>query len=462
MARLIIGHTTHRSVRIWVRGDETHPHAFVTVERPSGAPITKHVPLEARHIHTGVVEFTRLAADAPHTCKVAFGRTADALPMHRVDFGHCTGAFRTFPKKGSATPFSFLLGSCNLHTIWIFSSPEPAFETLAEKAVGDDAAFMIHCGDQIYADVPPDIFSGNPDLEKYRECYLDAWGSSRATRKFLTQLPQYMILDDHEIVDNFANDMGDANDRAGLQSMKTDALKAYREFAHIRHPDSFDDGQAYHYTFRCGDAEFFVLDTRTERRLNPRRDASGAVIREPELIGPRQMTRFKDWLKAKKNALKFVVTSVPFVGEVSDADDRIDKWNGPLFLRQREEILRHMAEHDIYGTVFLTGDMHTSYHATLTLTRPNGAPIVMHELMSSPINHLAKASLDYYEPRYTRQIGDDLQYESEIDLGSFYCDHSNAMLITVDGRSVGYDIFRTKSDKPTGKQGSFTVDEAPA
>lgn len=441
MARLIIGHVSSSSVRIWVRGDRRYPHAIVQVSGPSEGTPTSKLHLEERHGFTGVIEVKGLSASTDYHCQVQFAKAATSPPRSHVDYGHCRGKFRTAPGSRSAEPFSFLLGSCNLHSLGIISSPDRAFEELLDKAEERAARFMIHCGDQIYYDVP--LWYKAPDIQEYRDKYLDAWGDSRTTRRFLTQLPQYMIMDDHEITNNFANDFDSPSTAATPRMFKQISMKVYREFVDIRHP-ARKTTQGYWYEFQYGNARFFVMDTRTERWNGRGHDG--------QMIDAVQMRALKRWLTKNKDRLKFIVTSVPFVGEVRNNND---KWTAMPFASQRGEILDHIGQRLIRRVVFLTGDMHNSYHATLTIDA-QGQDLIIHELMSSPVNQLEKSPYHLYETGVQRTTPGHRTFVSEIAKKEFYCDHSNAMLIEVDKASVGWEIFRTKKSKK-GTSGSFTV-----
>ena len=435
MARLIIGHVTDTTASIWVRSEAGYPfaHLKVSPQTKTKKPKThtRTIQLEGRHGFTGAITFTHLSNSTLYNVEVEFSSARNSLPSLRYCYGNCTGIFRTFPKKGIRSPFSFLLGSCNLHSLgaleWIgIADPDPAFEELLLRSNEAGAEFMIHCGDQIYYDIPPPLKP--PDIGKYREKYVDAWADSRPTRKFLTQLPHYMIMDDHEITDNFDNDK-----TPNAERFRETAMAVYREFVHIRQPNSYGR-QALYYSFTRGHAEFFVLDCRTERH-----SSSGRII------GMRQMSVFKHWLTTNKNKLKFVVTCVPFVGEVrSDGD----KWNASDFRQQREEIIDHIGQHQIEKLVFLTGDMHNSYHATLKI---GAKPFVIHELMSSPINQLLKSDISEYTTRTTKTTAKGTTYSSVITRGEFYGEHSNAMLISVnnsvDENQIEWRLFRTKKHR---------------
>ena len=440
MARLIIGHVTDTTASIWVRSGARYPFAHLKVY--STKTYTRTIQLEKRHGFTGAITFTRLSNSTLYNVEVEFSSANNSPPLLRYCFGHCTGTFRTFPANGIRSPFTFLLGSCNLHSLgaleWIeewtgigTADPDPAFEELLRRSNQAGAEFMIHCGDQIYYDIPNQLKP--PNIAEYREKYVDAWADSRPTRRFLTQLPHYMIMDDHEITDNFDNDK-----THNAKYFCDAAMAVYREFVHIRQPNSYGR-QALYYSFTRGHAEFFVLDCRTERHSSSGR-----------MIGTRQISVFKKWLTTNKDKLKFVVTSVPFVGEVRNYGDT---WNASDFRQQREEIIEHIGQYQIGKLVFLTGDMHNSYHATLKI---EAKPLVIHELMSSPINQLQKSDISDYTTPATSTTARGTTYRSMINRKKFYGEHSNAMLISVDGDQIEWRLFRTKRHRFV-RRGRFTV-----
>jgi hypothetical protein len=239
-------------------------------------------------------------------------------------------------------------------------------------------AFTIHAGDVIYYDFPNG--SRRPQLDGYREAYRESWFEDRFQRWFLAQGPQYMTLDDHEIVDQFACDelggSDDANRPTPRQYLEA-ALPAYMEYVHSRHPDG-----SFFYDFHHGAAQFFVMDTRTGRR---RRSDS-------QMIDDVQMKGFKSWLTRHKNDLKFVVSSVPFVAELTPAADSMeadDKWCGRTFRWQRDEIIDFIKREGIEHVVFLVGDMHCAYHASMSIgTGHRWLRQTIHELAGGPINQL--------------------------------------------------------------------------
>lgn len=443
MANLIIGHVEIGEARIWIRGDAKRPFAFISCQSASGGAAQDKVKqLEARHDFTGVVEFSGLSAGTDYTVNVSFGAEETAPPSERTTPKYSSGTFTTAPQNGQPQRISFLLGSCNLHSLGIVSSPDKAFKRISALVEEKRPDFMIHCGDQIYYDIP--IPAKLPDLDEYRDKYKDAWEDCEPAAKLLTQCPHYMILDDHEIRNNFHNDMH--VNVGSVDYLKSISLKAYREYQHIHNPQSFGN-QALYFTFERAHCRFFVLDSRTER-----------FEKEPDnqMIGEQQMAHFKDWLNnAQAHQVNFVVTSVPFVGQVRKGDD---KWCGKSYNHQREEIIDAIVASGTQRICFLTGDMHNSYYASMAVNAGAANTVTIHEIMASPINQLSKSSLSRYRQNHSGTTETDgNSYEVTLSDQHFYDDHSNIGHISVDGHQITFDVYRTKKTKAPKTLGSFSI-----
>jgi len=450
MSQLVVGHTSSDSAWIWVRGERGARHATIELRGRDGTPAaSRDVELDAAHDYVAVARFdvdAGLAPDAPYQVIARFdGRGTDPV----------CGQLRTFPPPGSERAFHFLHGSCNLPTARLtalgslavgvlgtvaarkslelpvddwdthrwprlvpaspgfrrlyrslvsrlakllsgavvlttrYRLPKPVlpspFAELADSIVKAEPearpAFMIHAGDQIYFDVD---FDARPVLEGYRTCYRQAWFEDEPTAQLLRSLPHYMILDDHEIVDGFGNDP-DAG--AGAAELAEQALAAYEEYVACRQPS---DPKQFFYAFEHGSTPFFVLDTRTQRS-----PGSG------EMIDAAQLAAFERWLEKDPGRLKFAVSSVPFVAQLrahARGRDRSDKWSGPVWRRQRDRILSVIHTHGVERLVFLTGDMHCTYHATLRIGPPSRR-VTVHELAGGPIHQLLFANREDFHAR---------------------------------------------------------------
>jgi phosphodiesterase/alkaline phosphatase D-like protein len=440
MTHLILGHTTDRSIRIWVRAMARWPAAFVDVLDEDDRPTAPTQVLETTEedFHTAVVDWGDLAPERTYRVKVAFGKTRRDGPEGRVRQAYCEGRFSTFPQAGAPAAFRFVFGSCNLHSMGLIARPDRAWAEIGDIARRHEASFMLHCGDQIYADIP---FAPSASLAHYRDKYLDAWEDCVPAQRILTERPHYMTLDDHEIDNNFDGDR-DRDGRPDNSIQLAFARKVYWEFQHSHNPPT--SARQYHYSFAVGAAHFFVLNTRIYRN-------SGAG----QMIDLQQERELLAWLLEHRDALKFVISSVPFAAVPKDDGD--DKWCGQPYAAQRGRILAHLVRHGIERLVFLTGDMHNSMHSTLDI-RQDGAAVRVHELMSSPINQITPDTplRSRYRTPDLQRLG-RLEVESTVEARSFYA-HSNVMLVDVSytegAPRVGFRIFRTTKSQ-VGPQGEF-------
>jgi hypothetical protein len=93
----------------------------------------------------------------------------------------------------------------------------------------------------------------------------------------------------------------------------------------------------------------------------------------------------------------------------------------------------------------------------MRISGADGHEIIVHELMSSPINQLSKRGLsDYYQSLpSTTQTG--VNYSSEIDVDTYYSTHSNFMCVQVSGNTLTFEIFRTKKSKPARRAVTITL-----
>ncbi|MEN8181684.1 MAG: alkaline phosphatase D family protein [Myxococcota bacterium] len=335
---------------------------------------------------------------------------------------------------------------------------EKGLSNVADERVpsGPPPEFMIHAGDQIYFDFP--FPQRAPTEAAYRLAYKEAWFEDDQFRRFLSQCPQYMTLDDHEIVDGFATDGVVPKGRDPYEYLEP-ATQAYREYVNSRHPTADD---SLFYKFDHGTTRFFVMDTRTQRS-----DHSG------EMIDPKQMCRFKEWLITYKDDLKFVVSSVAFVAEVKSKknanrkrDERDDKWSGRPFRAQREEIIEFLHENRIERVVFLVGDMHCCYHASMRIGWPHDRTTV-HELAGGPIYQLQFGSRDEFLDEHRGVLGADGKLPVRTSLQQFHGAASGVLYVNVrpePSPEVRWQVVRTSPDlketfKPRPLSGRIRFEE---
>jgi len=350
-----------------------------------------------------------------------------------------------------------LLNSCNFHGWGPIRDNERAIERRREIARGVD--MVIHAGDQVYADKAPICFS----LEEFRQAYDKAWHRP-ATAELLSSQANYMLADDHEVVNGFALD-GEltAFQRALLwvrghggppreqyQELTANGLKAYREFQNSLSPGTYGDNKQY-YTFSHGKHQFFALDTRFERHNGQR-----------QMVSPEQKEALFAWLSQHREVPKFIITSSPFVMEKIDSEE---KWSSPEFSAQRHEIIDFLAEQNIDKVTFLAGDIHASGYATMEIERTEGQPLVVHELCASPVNGTKQRRLDEFHLSSQRITETGVRFRTQINPETFLgkedwggISNSSVMKIHVDGDEVNYEIHRTRQlDEAPARRGGFRL-----
>lgn len=434
--RLIVGHTGATEAKLWGRGDSKSPYLFAEVDGKETV-----VKLKAEQGYTGVAGIQGLEPGKDYDCKVSYGATPDAKPEDRKHAE--TGHFRTSDAQGA--DFSFLMGSCNNHRFWRREEAWKRMDAVADKV---DADFMLHTGDQIYADQPLQTH----ETGGFRGCYRRAW-SSEESRSMLKERANYMILDDHEIGDGFGQRTKMTKLRRGFlflrglwgkdenqqKSLALAGMKAYREFQHSHNPHTFGENKLY-YTFSQGDAQFFVMDARTERDEE-----------KGEMISREQLQHLTQWLKAHPEKPKFVVSSVPFLVDTAKPNEAM--WSSPMFEGQREEILDVIAQNELKGVVFLCGDSHNSFHLEGQLTNDKGASVGVHELGASPVNGFFPRGPKMWKATHDETTAGGTQFHSELDTKNFLGQDklfnrecSGLMSVHVHDDEVEFAIHRTHVD----------------
>ena len=131
---LIVGHTTHESAWIWVRGSRNVRRLTVELRgvfKKNGESVegceVKSVLVYAERDYTDVVRFDRglgLQPDMPYEVEL----TSEDLPTINGKAPAITGQLRTFSKADDPESFYFLHGSCNL--------PVDRMTALGSAAVG--------------------------------------------------------------------------------------------------------------------------------------------------------------------------------------------------------------------------------------------------------------------------------------------------------------------------------------
>jgi alkaline phosphatase D len=415
----IIGHTTTNHVRIFLRADKQK-------DAPVFAGI-RYRRLGEEHWSTGVfakldsardmsevMTLNDLAADTDHEYQA--GWFSPMSPVHTVEtvqelplqWPRQIHRFRTRSSQ-QTLPRAYIVGSCRYLriTAGIASAPHvgdrifASISNLLEQAEPPVSAMLL-TGDQIYVD---DLNFVAPDrelkdiLHKYRVAF-----SQPNIATLMSGLPTYMILDDHEIEDNWP-----ANKNKSDELLYANAMKAYELYQASHSPahELSSTGQInrelhkYWYQFTEGDIEWFVTDSRTRRNLS---------AADRRILDVEQEHALCTWLINSPARVKFVVTSVMFYPDCKRSDD--DAWQA--FPEQRLRLLETIRTHRIKNVIFVSGDVHGSL--TSRLTHSEDPDFEVHTIVSSPLCNskmlpYAKASTFILDQPLARTAAGDYQHE---------------------------------------------------
>ncbi len=423
----IVGHTTSHSCRLWIRAadpgddganlsDDRRTVGVITVLGADGKPDenrTYYFRLHREFDRTGTFnlgedtnfriggEPAPLEPDTTYRVKMGILSLDDSFENDEVVDSpslmehlpkpavwakelaklpsEAEATFRTFP-EGRVKRLSFLVGSCRYPGIlWKRKEADNIFGPMLTKITSpkdpqNPPRFVLMVGDQIYADMFNRLipFGLADTYEEFQSRYLEAFGS-RNMRKLLSAVPHYMILDDHEIEDNWAQDRIRDRQRRMVFNL---AIGAYMSYQWSHGPRTF--GRLLYYHFECGGMPFFVLDQRTQRY---KEDIHGELS-DNHLLGrpsldatePSQLDRLCRWLilqqESKGNLPKFIVSPSVFVPnaiETVGSDQRKnadDSW--PAFPTTRRALLQTIVSKPIQNVVFLSGDIHCSCVAEIS------------------------------------------------------------------------------------------------
>ncbi len=425
----LVGHVTAHGATLWLQGQADVPgmqYGVVWLFDESGRAVEnclKIFSLPRQEALCGVTILEGLQADARYVAYCAIlvlqnGETAPEALMgmacracpempHSLPDSVQRAEIRTFPESAGQR-IAFLLGSCRYPgLLWPSRRSDRIFAAMHTRCMSDPSIrFVLMNGDQIYADKvaswfpffkaeTPAAFSA-----RYRTAF-----SSPGMRDLLRTMPTYMILDDHEIENDW-----NSGRTAKNPSLFENALSAYRKFQWLHSPRNYSatgevrpgHGDQLYYSFECGGYPFFVIDSRSMRVQDDGRCSlvSNHMLGDPAPDSPchsRQLEGLCNWLVAQQqqhgNRPKFVVSPSTFVPNdlVTAGTDEMaqrnkckdDAW--AAFPATRRQLLQVIVQEQIQNVVFLCGDAHSSCTAEIHFEhRVQGRlPLVMHSITAS-------------------------------------------------------------------------------
>lgn len=348
----MLGYADLREVAIWV---QTKRAARVRVRyteqgRPGPGLLTDEVQTVKNRAFTAHLIADQVQPGKRYAYTVLVNGQPVALPYPTTFQTQPLWQYRTDPPT-----FTFAVGSCTYVN-------EPPYDRPGTPYGGNYEIFtsiaakkpdlMLWTGDNTYTR-EVDWNSRSGVLKRYTHTR-----SLPEMQPLLANTHNYAIWDDH--------DYG-PNDSDRSYWLKPVTLEAFKLF--WANPNYiFDEGCTG--TFVWGDCQFFLLDDRTYRAPDEQPDGPAKAY-----FGEKQLTWLLDALHYSKATFKFIVTG----GQVVNPSKLFE--NYAIYATERDRLLRAVAEANVSGVVFITGDRHHSI--VHRLDRPGTYPL--YDVTISPL-----------------------------------------------------------------------------
>lgn len=415
----IIGHVTTDHARLFIRGDRQDNatvfagirYRLADTQQWSNGIFAK---LSELRDMSEVFALNNLSSDTEYEFQA--GWFSPMNPVHTQDsvaelpLQWPREIYRLRTRSTAKHARAYIVGSCRYlrMTAGIASLPQlgdrifASINQLIEGAQPPISATLM-TGDQIYVD-DMNLFAPDREykdiLSKYRAAF-----SQPNIKRLMSSTSTYMILDDHEIEDNWP-----ANASKSDSALYRNAMAAYELYQASHSPvhPLTTNGQInravlehYWYQFSDGDIEWFVTDSRTRRNLSPE---------DRRILDEAQEHALLKWLINSPARVKFVVTSVMFYPDRKRLGD--DAWQA--FPEQRLRLLETLRTRRIKNVVFVSGDVHGSL--TARLTHSEDPDFEVHTIVSSPLCNskllpYAKASTFMLDQPLVRTATGDYRHE---------------------------------------------------
>ena len=227
------------------------------------APIDRNHP-DLGHQGVGVVD--KLEVDSRYAFILWLQSEAEATAREK-GVKIARGAFST--ASASFDRLSFVFASCHLPIVTFVENPDKNLGRWEALGARQDYDLMLLIGDQIYGDEVRSYWPNNKWFTRYVKRYDQLW-TYRAMREVFRRTAIYMVMDDHDVKDDWGTvpvyDNDDDEGKAFIAKRRLEAgLAAYRVFQHSHNPPT--DQDKFFYDFRRGPASFFVMDSRSVRRM---------------------------------------------------------------------------------------------------------------------------------------------------------------------------------------------------
>lgn len=321
--------------------------------------------------------------------------------------GHSSpvGRTRTAP-RGGAEGVRLGVVSCASWAQGFFN----AYGHLAER----DVDLVVHLGDYVYEDGRASKVAGRAHEPPSRLRSLGDYRTRHAQyrtdpdlQRLHQQHPVVAVWDDHDIAGNAWRDGAADHDPAEdgpWPDRRAAAVQAFLEWVPVRPPEPARPDRIYR-SLRLGDvAQLVMLDTRLVGRERPAKAGERAVATVEQdrrsLLGEEQRAWLRDELRSSAGRWTLLGNQVMMAPlravDLPRALHRLvpglvaggvgvntGQWDG--YPAERAALFAFLQAEGIADTVVLTGDLHSSWAAELTLEPKGGAGAIGVELVTPSV-----------------------------------------------------------------------------
>ncbi len=305
---------------------------------------------------------------------------------------------------------------------------------LANTAVDQRPQALLLLGDQIYSDATAGFLDPVRADDRFEKAYQDFFGAT-AVRNVLKQIPARMMLDDHELEDNWEP----TSPQGAKGKYYRSGLDAYWRYqrgssAHTAQtPHDFALLQTW-MTFPQSGFEFFMADSRSRRTY---RNPENLKLDSTLILAEPQSTALETWLNSQQtdhgSRPKFVTSaSIVLPRHTASESDTLylDGWDG--YPSSLSRLLGFICENGIQNVIFLSGDEHMACFTDIELTRVDDNNTVRAYSIHAPALY-APLPFANANPAELR-VSEDFNFESKDR--HFRCAYSNQVFQVGDGFGV--------------------------
>ena len=321
----VVGGMTTNQAKVIIRTDAAASSVVIEydTDRNFSNPVaTNGVPTVAASDFTATIVLANLTADTRYYYRVKVDNVIqDPGVVLRFD---------TFPASGN---FTF--------AVFADVAPVDRDATAYVSAGSEDPLFAVQLGDLDHRD--PTTLSEMRQMHKDMRDRSKLHGADFVNR-ILSKRALVHVWDDH--------DYG-GNDEDKNFPGREDAWQAFDEYYPTYARPNPSNGLWHKFT--CADAEFFVLDLRSQRDDNTDPDNDLKSILDGDSIPLDQKNWLLDGLKGSTAKWKFILSSVTFNNDARPLST--DLWHS--FTNEAKDIGKWLSKQHISDVIVLSGDIHT-------------------------------------------------------------------------------------------------------